>query len=233
MFDIRLADVVIRIKNKYEYIENMCREYKAENDVPDFEVSVSYEEIEEERSSETDCSGYLESLAVYRKIAENIIDFNAFLLHGAILDCCGTGIAFLAKSGIGKTTHITLWKKLLDDKITVINGDKPLVRNINGTFYAYGTPWAGKEGWQTNSKTELKKICFFMRGEENKIEPTDKKDVLNSLISQIYIPKNNNLYFINLLDLIGGLIENADFYRLWCNMDISAAKIAYEGMFYE
>ena len=221
----------IRINNKYEYVENMCFGYILKEDAaPDFSVSVSLEEIERERIAETNHIGYLESLAIYRKIAEKMIDYGGFLLHGAVLDYNGEGVAFLAKSGTGKTTHITLWKKLLDSKITVINGDKPLIRNINGSFYAYGTPWAGKEGWQTNSRTKLKKICFLARGTENRIESEEKTEILTSLLSQIYLPKNNNC-FVKLLDLTDKFIKNTDFYRLWCNIDISAAKTAYKGMF--
>ena len=151
-------------------------------------------------------------------------------MHAAVLDVDGNSYAFTARSGTGKSTHIRLWKKLLGDDISVVNGDKPIIKYENGEFFAYGTPWAGKEGWQTNSKTNLKKICFLERGMENKVVTENKKNSLSALLSQIYIPKNNNLYLLNILDITDKLIENTEFYRLRCNMDISAAETAFKGI---
>lgn len=231
MFVIRMAELNIGIDNKYDYIENFCALYIINSDKTDFTVSASDFEIESERNAPENPVGYLEALAIYRKIADKIIEYDGFLLHAAVLDFCGEGIAFLAKSGVGKSTHIKLWKSLFGDKALVVNGDKPIVRKIDGVFYAYGTPWAGKEGWQTNTKTELKKICFLKRAAENKTEKIEKAESLNLLLGQIYIKKEKSLYLSELLDLVGELISSSEFYRVECNTNISAAKIACEGMF--
>lgn len=231
MFVIRMAELNIGIDNKYDYIENFCSHYIVNSDKTDFTVSASDFEIESERAVPENPVGYLEALAIYRKIADKIIEYDGFLFHAAVLDFCGEGIAFLAKSGVGKSTHIKLWKSLFGNKALVVNGDKPIVRKIDGVFYAYGTPWAGKEGWQANTKTELKKICFLKRATENKTEKIEKEGSLNLLLGQIYIKKDKSLYLSELLDLVGELINSAEFYRVECNTDLSAAKIAYKGMF--
>ena len=109
-------------------------------------------------------NGYLESLAIYRKIAEKVIEYNGFLLHGVVVEVNKCGIAFLARSGVGKSTHVMLWKELLKNKLTIINGDKPLVRIIDGKIFAYGTAWAGKEKLHKNTKTELRKTDIFTEG---------------------------------------------------------------------
>ena len=157
MINIRLAEINFCIANKYSYIEDMCKDYITENDA-DVTISVTDEEIYAEGSSDEYDVGYLESLAVYRKIAEKIIEYDGILLHGVVADVDGTGVAFLAKSGVGKSTHTALWQEVLGDKMTVVNGDKPLIRIIDDKIYAYGTPWAGKEKNQKNTKTNLKKI---------------------------------------------------------------------------
>ena len=43
--------------------------------------------------------------------------------------------AFCAKSGTGKTTHTKLWMQLLGDRMSYINGDKPLIRIIDDQIY--------------------------------------------------------------------------------------------------
>ncbi len=229
MFVVELAQLNIAIDNKYQYIEDMCKDYITDK-AADFTVAVTDEEIKAEESVEGDYpAGYLESLAVYRKIADRIIDYDGFLMHGVILDVEDVGVAFCAKSGTGKTTHMLLWKQLLGGKCTIINGDKPLVRIIDGNVYAYGTPWAGKEGFNKNDKTKLKKLCFINRSEENEVIPCTGRDVLEQLMSQIFIPQNG-IRLLKTLDLLDRLIKSTDIYSIKCNMDISAAETAYEGI---
>lgn len=90
----------------------MCVDYITDN-APDFTLSASDNEIKEEDKGTSFDSGYLESLTIYRKIAERILKYNGFLMHGTAIDVGGCGIAFLAKSGVGKSTHTGLWKELL------------------------------------------------------------------------------------------------------------------------
>ena len=225
MITVNLAELNIRIDNKYPYITHMCEKYLSDKPY-DFSITATDVEISAEDSGGFDKS-YLESLAIYRKIAEKILSYNGFLMHGVVIDLCGTGIAFLAKSGVGKSTHTQLWQQLLKDNVKIINGDKPLIRLIGKKIYAYGTPWAGKENLHINAKCELKKICFIERSKNNECVPLSKNEVFEKLMNQIYIPKNPEL-LIKTLELAEKLIESANFYLIRCNTDISAAKTAYE-----
>ncbi len=226
---VRLADLNIRIENKYPYLEDMCRAYTVSEGEEDFTVAVSDAEILAEDAGRT-APGYAESLAVYRKIAEGILLYDGFLMHGATIETEGQGIAFLAKSGVGKTTHMALWKKLLGDKMQVINGDKPLIRLKDGVPYVYGTPWAGKEGLQTNTCAPLKAICFLSRGEKNEVVPCRKEDAFIRLLPQIYTPKDGLKMGI-LLEKIGQLIENVSFFSVRCTMEAEAAGTVYRAIF--
>lgn len=82
---------------------------------------------------------------------------------------------FIAPSGTGKTTHINLWKKHIND-LVIINGDKPIIRLINNEPIIYGTPWMGKERYGCNSKAKLKAVVILHQGQVDKIDKVDKKD---------------------------------------------------------
>lgn len=229
MFYAKIADMVIRIDNKYDYVENMCRDYICPPTAPELVISVSDEDIAAESQGEDSPAAYLETLAVYRKISTELTKGDGLLMHGVVLEVDGKGIAFLADSGTGKTTHMTLWKKLLKDKCIVVNGDKPLIRIQDGTAYAYGTPWAGKEFIQTNTKVPLNNICFLERAKENSTFPLEKKDVLAQLYSHIYLPKDGSLR-LEIFDKLDKLISFSVFYTIRCNMDISAAEVSYNAI---
>lgn len=65
---------------------------------------------------------------LYRKICTRMLDYDAFLFHAAIVSYAGRGFAFAAKSGTGKSTHVAQWMRALGGDVTVVNGDKPILR---------------------------------------------------------------------------------------------------------
>lgn len=171
MFQIKLADRIIRIHNQYPFVKKLCRHYQTDDRLKfDMEIEILPETIEAEQrqAGEEYSLGYCESICVYRKIALKMLDFQTMVMHMAVISCDGQGIGFAAKSGTGKSTHISLWKKCFGERVKIINGDKPLLSYDKpaGSFFAHGTPWCGKEGWNCRASVELKKICFLVRGEK-------------------------------------------------------------------
>ena len=228
---VTLADLNICIENRHPYTAQLCRDYLAENAAADFCVSATEAEILAEDCGR-DMPGYAESLAIYRKIAEEIVGYDGFLMHGVVLEVQGRGIAFLARSGVGKSTHAALWRERMGEAVTIINGDKPLVRFIGDTPYAYGTPWAGKEGWNKNARTPLSSVCFLTRSDENIALPMPKEDVLLSLLPQVYIPQDGQKAPL-LFDLLARFIEGVEFYSVRCNKSREAADVCYRALFAE
>lgn len=111
---------------------------------------------------------YIETLVLLRNISEQLPRFDCFLMHGAVVSEDEDGYMFTATSGTGKSTHISLWKKYFDN-VEIVNGDKPFLRVGEEGVTAYGTPWAGKEGWQKNVSVPLSAVCLLKRGLTNKI----------------------------------------------------------------
>ncbi len=232
MFYIRIADLNVKIENKYPHVQRVCEEYII--DAPthvDIEASASDAEIDKEvADSQIDHRGFAESVCIYRNICKDLPKkFNAYLLHSALIEYEGRGYAFAAKSGTGKSTHISLWKKLFGDGVRVINGDKPIVRYLDGKFVAYGTPWCGKEGLGTNASVPLKAICFIERDNDNSIVRISPADAVSKLFYQVLVPDDiENLD--SLLALLDSTLGSVSCHILKCNMDIEAARVAYEGM---
>ena len=135
MFCVQIAEVLVAIENCYAFTERLCADYivDALPDECNFLVSATPEETAAENSDEgTFSPAYCESLALYRKICTRMLDYDAFLLHAAVVSYAGRGFAFAAKSGTGKSTHVAQWMRVLGDDVTVVNGDKPILRWRNG-----------------------------------------------------------------------------------------------------
>ena len=232
---IGIADFNIEIKNQFNYNFKQFSEYFCDLKEIDLTVSIDKSDLDYEQAhSEIQCdSAYLGYIAIHRKIAEWLPLHNAFVLHSACFDVDGVGVAFAAHSGTGKTTHMRLWQQLLGDKMTVVNGDKPIVRFFDDepqVPYAYGTPWNGKEHLGCNMRTKLQHICFIERSETNFVEKLDKKDAVNLILNQIYTPKDP-MALMNTMQLIDRLLSCCNLWKIHCNMEPEAAEIAYEAIF--
>lgn len=239
-FNIKLADVLIGITCNYEDTKKLCENYIVQDENPEFCVSSNMEDIEFERQKSIREAryegipvydyenGYLETLAIYRKIAVKMLDYNTCVFHGAAIALNNEAYLFTAKSGTGKTTHVDLWLKQFKGSY-IVNGDKPLLKINEDSVYVCGTPWAGKEAFNTNCIVPLKAICILERDVTNHIEKINYKDAFDMLVQQIYRPSDIEgiKKTLNLVSMLG---KGVSIYKLGCNMEEEAAIVSYNGM---
>ncbi len=226
---IKIAGLIIDVKNKYKYFEDMCRDYAAEGEAA-FKVGVEDKDMERIRRENPDYSdGYLESLEIYRVICRKILDYDAMLMHCAAIAVDGEGYLFTALSGTGKTTHISLWKKKFGDRCFVVNGDKPILRIKDGKFYVCGTPWQGKENYGNNVIVPIKAVCILNRGAENFIKKIAPYEAISTVLTQT-LRTDDIKEMEKVLTMTDKLLKSVPFYSLYCNMEPEAADVAYNAM---
>ena len=236
MFQIEVAGLVIRIENRFDDVRNLCRGYIVANDrPPDIAVSVPEAELRREIEKAPELfygDGYGEAVVVYEKISNALPAFDAFVMHSSVVAVDGRAYGFAADSGTGKSTHTRFWKEVLGDRVTVINGDKPIYRFEGERLMAYGTPWCGKENWQTNTSAPLAALCLLERGEENAIYPVDAFGMLAEMSRHFHLPGGGLVDMPKLIELIDRMVAAVPVYRLCCRNDISAAEaaVAYFGL---
>ena len=115
----------------------------------------------------------------------------------------------------------------------MVNDDKPLLQITKEGVIAYGTPWDGKHRLSSNTSVLLKGICILERAAKNHIVRLDSKEQLRSaypMIVQQTHKSSNPASALKTMELIDRLTEAVPIYRLSCNMESEAAKVAYEGM---
>ncbi len=234
-FTVCLAGINIAISSLFDEIYDFCHDYLTDGPA-DMSVSVTtedikYEKIVNEREAQIEGlpvadypDSYLETLAVYRKIVTKMLDFDTFLMHGAVIAVGDKAWLFTAPSGTGKTTHINLWLNNIPGSY-VVNGDKPLI-HIGDECTVYGTPWAGKEGMNRNTGVKLCGIIVLNRGAENHIEKVPMTQILPVLIQQSYRPKER-VELEKTLSLLSLMGKKISMYQLYCNMNPDAALTAY------
>ena len=226
----RFANVNVSVTAIHSTVQSFCSGYETDGPV-DFTIDTNQKDIDFERSR-ADHPGYsdayLETLAVYRKIAEKMPEYDTFLFHGSAVAVDEEAYIFTAKSGTGKSTHARLWREMLGDRAVMVNDDKPLIRvHPDGTAAVYGTPWDGKHHQSSNIAVPVRAICILERAKENGIREITKTEALPMLLQQAYRPVDPAA-LEKTLTLIDRL--NVKLFRLSCNMERSAAELAYNTM---
>lgn len=236
---LKLAGIPIEIQTLYPSLPIGSAAFETK-DTPAFCVEISERDIADEREKSMAECAYegldypdyteteLESTAVYRKIAKQLPLYDAFVFHGAGVAVGEQAFLFTAKSGTGKTTHIKLWLKNIDGSF-VVNGDKPILRLMNGQVYVCGTPWMGKEQLGCAANVPLKGLCILNRGEKNSIGKVEFPFAAPRLIGQAYRPPEGDA-MIRTIKLIEKIGKSVALYELYCNMEDGAAIVAYDGM---
>ena len=237
-----------------EYLCNEERTTGLQEEAPDITVTITQQDIEYEKqkSAEEDAAmgiptrrfknEYLETLAVYRKICDRMPERDTFLFHCSAVAVDGKAYLFTAPSGTGKSTHTRLWREVFGDRAVMINDDKPLLRvasesaqtgkdgtPVQSRVLVYGTPWDGKHRLSTNTVAPVAGICLLERGEENGIERIAKEDAFPRLLQQTYRPQSP-VALMKTMELLETVASDVPLYRLRCNMEPEAARVAYEGM---
>lgn len=225
---IKLADLIIQTNNEsdklYTFFDNYVCEGSADIVVEIEKEDIDYEKNKSEYKGISDFEYYL--LALYRKIAEQLPNYDAFVFHGSAVYFNETASILTGLSGAGKSTHASLLSQYKDIKI--INDDKPIIRIIDNLPYVYGTPWDGKHHISENTSKPLKNLIFVNKAKENKIVEINKDNSFVKVLEQTYRPIKEKQAIIKTINLVNQLVKVTSQYNLYCDISKKASDVSFE-----
>lgn len=207
-----------------------CKDYLWQGDITQPVITIQEEQYEPEYwpGASYDQMCYMESGHVFDHY---LVRHNGLRLHASALEWEGMAYLFSADSGTGKSTHRQMWQNLYgEENITVFNDDKPSLRLVEGKWYAYGTPWSGKDGINKNVKAPLAGICFLERGPEDRIRRLLPMEALPRFMKQTVWRMDNREDMEMLTDSLDKLFQSIPIYLLECTPTTDAAKLSSETM---
>ena len=178
-------------------------------------------------NSPEDLIAYMESAYQFYR---ELLRYDGLYLHSSAVEYQGKAYLFSGNPGAGKSTHTRLWQSVFGEEVCVFNDDKPALRYLDGTWYAYGTPWCGKDGINQNKKVPLGAICFLKQAKENRIRRLRPQEALAKLISQT-IHRMSSMENLDLmLSHLEKLVQMIPVYELENRPEPDAARLSYETM---
>ncbi len=137
------------------------------------------------------------------------------LVHASLVRQDGYGYAFVAKSGTGKSTQVSMWLRHLPN-CDLMNDDNPIVRIIDGKPYIYGSPWSGKTPCYRRAKAPLGAITSIVRANCNSVEKLGAIQAFATILPSCSTMKWDKLIYGKTCDTIANLVETTGIYALHC-----------------
>ena len=154
---------------------------------------------------------------------------DTLLIHASLVRQNGYGYAFIAKSGTGKSTHVSLWLRHLPG-CDLMNDDNPIVRIIDGEAFIFGGPWSGKTPCYRNVKARLGAITRIDRAESNSIEKLPPIEAFASFLPSCSSMKWDEDIFNRICNTVTKIVETTGIYTLHCLPNEEAAIICHDAI---
>lgn len=151
------------------------------------------------------------------------------IIHASTVRHKGYGYPFIAKSGTGKSTQVSMWLRHIPD-CDLMNDDTPIVRFKDGEFWIYGSPWSGKTPCYRQVKARLGAITRIARGEENKLLRMPPLQAFASFLPSCSSMKWESELYNHTCNTVAKVVENVGIYTLECLPNEEAARICFDGI---
>ncbi len=159
---------------------------------------------------------------------DTLLKHEGIFLHASCVVYRDYAYLFSASSGVGKSTHTSIWCKILKGAF-ILNDDKPALKFDGNTLYAYGTPFSGKTNQNINARYPVTGVAFINQSPINEIKKMTSKEALIHFINQTMTPHDEGRYDL-MVQTLERILATIPFYTLSVNMDDDAALIAYHTM---
>ncbi len=156
----------------------------------------------------------------------------ATVLHSAAMAYRGRAVLFSAPSETGKSTHSGLWKKFYPEDVVLFNDDTPVIRPVEDTFYACGTPWSGKTEINENREFPLAGIVFLKQAPTNQIRKLSPIEAVVNLLNETRKPVFADLMDKH-MDNLQEILRKVPVYELGCTISREAVDLVKDTLFQE
>ena len=224
----KIADLVTQIPEAGG-LAPRCKDYLYKTS-DNIEVVIRAEAYDPKKYQENISEDQLAYMESGRQFSIYLLEHDGFYLHSSAVEIDGRAYLFSGRSGEGKSTHTRLWQKHFGKKAKVFNDDKPALRCMDGIWYAYGTPWCGKDGININMKAPVAGICFLKQASKNRIRPLGKTEALAKVLPQTIHKFPNTKRLDLLLNHVDDLLNKVPVFELENKPEPEAAILSYETM---
>lgn len=169
-----------------------------------------------------ECGDHIGIKTVLNSLAAEhlVLEADGVILHASFIEHNGKAILFTAPSETGKSTQADLWEK--HRGADIINGDRAVIRLIDGKPHACGLPFAGSSKHCKNATLSLAAIVYLGQAGETTIGTFDFKTAFRKVWEGCTVNTWNPDDLNKAIDIVQQITALTPVYHLQCTPDESA-----------
>ena len=142
----------------------------------------------------------------------------AFSLHSSLVRRTeGDAILFTAPSGTGKSTQAGLWEQFAGAE--TLNGDRSMIRRVDGVWTAFGSPFAGSSNIFRNESAPIRALIVLRQAPENTIRRLSLAEAFRAIYSETVLPRWHTEMHQRIISLVTEIVSEVPVYLLACTPD--------------
>lgn len=158
----------------------------------------------------------------YMDLPYQLLKGGAVTIHSSSIENGGKAILFTAASQVGKSTQARLWNE--HRNAAVLNGDKNILRMIDGKPYACGIPLCGTSGICTEYELPLGAVVLLSQAPENTVRRLRPAEAIGAFASNSFghmmVPWARN----RIVNVLSDIVSSVPVYHLACTPDVRAVE---------
>ena len=164
-------------------------------------------------------------------LEKRMLEQDAVVFHCAYIVKDGEAILFSGPSGMGKSTQADLWKQYKN--VSIMNGDRALLRKINGHYYACGWPVCGSSNICRNAQYPIRAIVMLSQAKNNQTKRLSAGEAFRQIYPQITVNRWDTASNSRVMDLVTELAESQNVYHLACDISEQAVNCLHQAIYEE
>ena len=156
---------------------------------------------------------------------QSVIKSEVILFHASVVMLEGKGVAFLGKSGTGKSTHSQQWLSAFSSS-ELLNDDNPAIAlEDDGRVWVYGTPWSGKTPCYNNKRVPLASLVRLEQYPSNEMRRLVGAEALIGVLPSCTSIRWNKNIFGKMNKTLTAILEKVPVGHLKCLPNKNAAEL--------
>lgn len=161
----------------------------------------------------------LEAIAAEHMIARQ----NGFVFHCSYIERQRKAILFTAPSETGKSTQAELWNRHRDAEI--INGDRAVIRLVDGVLMAEGVPFSGSSQYCKNRSLPVEAIVYLAQAPETSIRKLRGYEAFAKIWEGVSVNTWDREDLERVSAVVKVLLETVPVFYMPCTPDESAVSL--------
>jgi hypothetical protein len=117
---------------------------------------------------------------------EYLAQDRGMIVHACGIDNGGRGMLFVGESGAGKSTLSNLWHQ--QNGAAIFSDDRVILRQKDGEYWMFGTPWHGDAGFASPRSVKLERIYFLQHDQNNAVRTLNKPETVIEFLKASFPP---------------------------------------------